>query len=117
MDRQSFMLGPNLHICHVTIIHLHKKLLRIAESSSLYAYGFVQYHMIRATVCLDGFTVIIQFVVYIRILIYKIVYTPNLKLTKENRHNDLQIPINTIKATTTAWHYITLTSLRYYIEH
>ena len=42
----------------------------------IYAYGFMQHHMIGITVCLYRFTVIIQFTVYIRKLLYKPVYTP-----------------------------------------
>ena len=49
----------------------HTKKLGSAELFLIYFYGFAQCHMIRVTVCLYGFAVIMYSIMYIGALLYK----------------------------------------------
>ena len=49
-------VGAN-YVCHVMIIYFTQKYLENAVSFLIYAYGFLQHHMI-GVVCLYGFAII-----------------------------------------------------------
>ena len=56
-------VGANL-IRYMTIIcFAQKKFLGNVKSFIIYTYGFGQYHMTRRTVCLDGFTVMMLYII------------------------------------------------------